>query len=378
MSAKPPAVQDVPQIFSDDRVRQLAVEAKLPVSDDELPGFAKSIRASAVIYIRDTTAVSNDNICREIEAMHRAADRGDGEKAAELVRDMSKATRAFIMKRAIRIGSNILKPSAFRDPARQRAACDKLRGLLSQGGHREEGKWVPHLYLPKRQLIYEQEVQQTIRRWIKAARDRGVSYNIAELRRKAIKSVKGVEAPNLPDRANGYEPVHRPYDSEVDLATNELERARQYVGKCGYMSERMQCEIDYFTQKLERAKRRAKRKQNTSSRSKLPRWRVMRPPKRRAVRNFIMFLQVDYYNATGRMPPVTASKSVSRSRDPAPGPFARFAERCLDLLGADKIDVVEQINELRRRARNKLKKKRHIQNAKNPRNKGTYRSLLFF
>lgn len=267
-----PAAKDVPRIFSDNEVRKLAAEERLPLSDDELRPIAAMVRARALICLRGTNTVTDNDIRREIKALYRAADLGDGKMANKLVRDMSKETRAFLNKRAIKNGWKIPKPSAFLDRARQRAACEALRQLLSTGGHREEGKLVPHLYLPRRQFIYEQEVQQTIRRWIKAARDRGVKYDMAELRRKAIKSVRGVDEP------------------------------------------------------------------------------VSRPPKRQAEREFIMFLQVAYFNATGRKPPVTASKSGTGSGDAVPGPFARFVQRCLDLLGPDKVDVVAQINELHRRA----------------------------
>jgi hypothetical protein len=263
------AARDVPQIFSDDRVRQLMAEAKLPLSGDELRRFAASIRAAALVYIRDTNTVTDNDIRREIEALYRAADSGDSEKAAKLVRVMSKETRAFLNKPAIRISSKIPKPSAFLDRARWRAACETVRRLCSQGGHREEGKLVPHLYLPKRQFMYEQGVQEQLRPWVKAANRRDIKVNMAELQRKAVRN-----------------------------AVNSN----------------------------------------------------LRSPKRQAERDFIMFLQVAYFNATGRMPPVTASKSGSRSREPAPGPLARFVQRCLDLLVADKVDVIAQINELHRRA----------------------------
>jgi len=88
---------------------------------------------------------------------------------------------------------------------------------------------VPHLYLPRRQFIYEEGVQKPTWRWMKAANKRGVKVNMRELRRKAVKVLKGVDLP-------------------------------------------------------------------------------LRSPKRQAERDFIMFLQADYFNATGRRPPVTARK----------------------------------------------------------------------
>ena len=67
--------------------------------------------------------------------------------------------------------------------------------------------------------------------------------------------------------------------------------------------------------------------------------------KRAAERNFVMWLQIAWLEATGKMPPRTArNPDVSR----ALGPFARFAKECLKLAGAGHANVVELINELER------------------------------
>jgi hypothetical protein len=229
---KVPAAEDVPRIFSDRRVREIAAETRLPpLSDDDLRRFAASIRAGALVYIRDKKTPNDDDVRREIEALYRAVDQHQCVKAADLVQSLSRQTRAFLNKRAIRISLKIPRPSAFLDRARRRAACETLRRLLSQGGRWKGGKCIPLLYVPRRH---------------------------------------GIE-----------------------------------IG--------------------------------------------VRRPKRQAERDFIMFLQVDYLNATGLKPPVTARKSGTGSANPVPGPFARFAQRCLDLLGADKADATGQINELQAR-----------------------------
>jgi hypothetical protein len=67
--------------------------------------------------------------------------------------------------------------------------------------------------------------------------------------------------------------------------------------------------------------------------------------KRGAERNFVMWLQIAWLEATGKMPPRTA-RNPDRSR--ALGPFARFAKECLKLAGAGHANVVELINELER------------------------------
>jgi hypothetical protein len=68
-------------------------------------------------------------------------------------------------------------------------------------------------------------------------------------------------------------------------------------------------------------------------------------PRRDAERNFFMWLQIAWLEATGKMPPRTA-RNPDRSR--ALGPFARFAKECLKLAGAGHANVVELINELER------------------------------
>jgi hypothetical protein len=290
-----PAAADVRLIFSDQRVREMiAAEKKLSslFSDDGLRQFAASIRAAARVYIRDVDVVSHVDIRREIEALYRAIVLADCIKAAELVANMAKQTRTFLNKRAVKVGLKISKPSAFRDRSRCRAACETLRQLLSQGGHLDNGKWVPHLYLPRRQFVFEVGVQDLIRRWVKTAEKRGISVNMEELTRKALINIKG----------KGFAPK-------------------------------------------------------------------LRPPKRQAVRTLIRDIQVAFLKTTGKKPPLWATKSDSRPRvaetaDPVAGPFARFVQRCVDLLGTDKsvaIDAIGQMNELERR-RAALRKKQQNAN----------------
>lgn len=75
----------------------------------------------------------------------------------------------------------------------------------------------------------------------------------------------------------------------------------------------------------------------------------LRSPKRQPERDFIMFLQVDFFNATGRHPPVTARKYEHSDGTLRPSPFVEMVRKCLELLGAEKVDVIEQINRLQSR-----------------------------
>jgi hypothetical protein len=267
-----PASQ-VPIVFSNKRVREITTGLRPPLDDDQTRRFAASQRQTARIYLGAKRTQKVD-VSDEVKALYRAAEQHEFEKAATLMRDLSRQTREFLNKRAARIGLKLPRPIFFRDRARRRSACETVRRLSSQGGHLEAGKWVPHLYLPKHQPIYELEVQRTILRWIKAAHKRGVKTNMRELQRKAIKGVRGAE-PEL------------------------------------------------------------------------------RSPKRQPERDFIMFLQVDFLTATGRNPPETARKYAHRDLTLRPSPFVEMVQKCLELLGAEKVDVIEQINKLQTR-RSKL------------------------
>ena len=69
-----PAPQDVPRIFSDDQVRQLAAVAKLP-ADANLPHFATAVRDAALLYIRDASTASDNEVHHGVDVLLRAADR---------------------------------------------------------------------------------------------------------------------------------------------------------------------------------------------------------------------------------------------------------------------------------------------------------------
>lgn len=67
-------------------------------------------------------------------------------------------------------------------------------------------------------------------------------------------------------------------------------------------------------------------------------------PRRDAERDFIMWLQLTWLEATGERPSLAANPE-------RPGPFARMARKCLALVGAGHADVVGLINELNKRRR---------------------------
>jgi hypothetical protein len=266
----------VPIAFSNKHVREITARLRPPLDEGQVRRFAASLRKAARVYLRAKQA-QKDDISHEIKALYRTAELHQYKKAAKLVQDLSKQTRDFLNKRAARIGLKLPRPVFFLDRARRQAACETVRRLCSEGGHKEEGEWVPHLYLPKRQFIYEEGVQKPTWRWVKAANKRGIKASMRELRRNVVKVLKGVDLP-------------------------------------------------------------------------------LRSPKRQAERDFIIFLQVDYFNITGLCPPVTARKYEHSDRTLRPSPFVEMVQECLGLLGAEKVDVIEQIDKLQSR-RSAQKKK---------------------
>src|SRR5262249_23934952 len=67
-------------------------------------------------------------------------------------------------------------------------------------------------------------------------------------------------------------------------------------------------------------------------------------PKRAAELNFIIWLQIGWLDATGKLPSLAANPD-------RPGRFARMVRECLQLVGASHADAVGLINELNKRRR---------------------------
>jgi hypothetical protein len=76
---------------------------------------------------------------------------------------------------------------------------------------------------------------------------------------------------------------------------------------------------------------------------------IPKPAKRDAERNFIMFLQLTWLEATGVKPALSANAASLTATAERAGPFIKMAKECLELIGATHADVVGLINELNRR-----------------------------
>jgi hypothetical protein len=110
-----PASQ-VPIVFSDKRVREITARLSPPLDHDQTRRFARSLRKTARVYLGAKRAQKVD-VSDEVRALYRVAERHQFEKAAKLMRDLSKQTRAFLNERAERIGLKLPKPSFFLDRA---------------------------------------------------------------------------------------------------------------------------------------------------------------------------------------------------------------------------------------------------------------------
>jgi hypothetical protein len=140
------AVRDVPQIFSDDNVRRLAAETKLPLPPDtDLPRFAAGIRSAAEIYIRDVDTADNNAVHHEIKTLYSAANRRRYVETAKRIDSLSQRTRDFINERSKRPNVPWVLPhaDALRSEATRDDACAVIVSLLRVGGRWQEGRRRP-------------------------------------------------------------------------------------------------------------------------------------------------------------------------------------------------------------------------------------------
>jgi len=197
------AVADVPHIFNAACIGRLADMVEL--SPDLREPFAGAVHRLARVFIRDANTPNDDDTTREVKAAYAAAEAHKYAEAAKLAAGMSKPTWSFLHKRAMRLKLRLPKPSAFLDHTRRRAACEALRRITSQGGHREDGRLVPHLYLPKRQLAREERAQELIRLGVEDAIERGVTTDMASIRREVVAVVTAQMAKHAKRRGAALE-----------------------------------------------------------------------------------------------------------------------------------------------------------------------------
>lgn len=182
------AADDVPRVFDDACIRELASISKLPVNANFL-SFAEGVRDAAQIYARDARLPSSNDLYHEVEELHRAADAAqiytrdarlpnsndldpqveELHRAAEghlytqvatLIESLSPSARALLNSRGAWSSPGIAMPSpdALHDATHREEACARIASLCRYGGHyverrRPSGKryhtWRWLIYAPK-------------------------------------------------------------------------------------------------------------------------------------------------------------------------------------------------------------------------------------
>jgi hypothetical protein len=152
-------VDKVPVIFDDDCVQKLAYIRKLP-SDADLGMYAKLIRNGVRAFAHGARVPSSNDLHQEIKALYNAALREKYDTVADLLENLSPATRDWLneryQRRSLR-GTTLPAAEDLRDPTHRKPAL--VVQLCSTGGKIIEGRrrptgrrsrtFKPRLYAPE-------------------------------------------------------------------------------------------------------------------------------------------------------------------------------------------------------------------------------------
>jgi hypothetical protein len=173
------AAEDVDRVFDYDQIAELTAIAKLP-ADADRQRFAEGVRDAVRIYARDAREPSVNDLHREIEKLHRAAERQQYDQLAVLVEGLSPKARNLLNTRGARLGVMLPSPEALRG-AQHEEACAAIvkltqfggedrKGRKRPGGKRSPDTWRPHLYAPSRQRNFpKREAERTLIIMLQAA-----------------------------------------------------------------------------------------------------------------------------------------------------------------------------------------------------------------
>jgi hypothetical protein len=129
---------DVPYVFDDACLKELAELTRLPSSAD-MRIFGAGVRWAVRGFLNETNQPTPNRLHREIAALHRATMRAEYEKLAVLIECISPAARHWLEGRRATIGElmpdwRIPDAEELRDPARRANAASGLRRLIQVGG----------------------------------------------------------------------------------------------------------------------------------------------------------------------------------------------------------------------------------------------------
>lgn len=175
------AVEDVAREFNDKSIEALARIAKLPAGADR-QRFGEGIREAARIYARDSREPNVNELHKEIGRLHRAAERGQYDQLAKLLKGLSSKARNSLNVRGARPTLKLSLPPAEALRGAQRAEARATIAKLTQfGGEYAEGRrrpsgnrsrptWRPFLYAPEpRRHFPKREAERNFTMWLGTA-----------------------------------------------------------------------------------------------------------------------------------------------------------------------------------------------------------------
>jgi hypothetical protein len=172
--------QDIDRVFSEECIRHLVETCGLPTPID-LGRLRKGIHAAAHVFARDTQIPNSNAVHREIELLHRAADKRQCQKAATLLDALSLPALGLLKRRASRLGIKLPSSGLLLLNGRSTVACAKIARLCQLGGEYVKGRrrptgkrsrptWRPLLYAPKRSPHFaKREAERNFVIWLKLA-----------------------------------------------------------------------------------------------------------------------------------------------------------------------------------------------------------------
>jgi hypothetical protein len=178
-SREPIAAADIPRVFDDARIDELAAIGRLPAGANR-KRFAESIREAARIYAKDARMPTDNELNAEIDALYRAAERKRYGQVADLLEKLSPKARELLSKRATRLSLELPATEDLCKAARQERACEIVLSLCQYGGsygtgrRRPSGKrsrtWRPLVHAPKRTRHFpKRDAELNFIMWLQAA-----------------------------------------------------------------------------------------------------------------------------------------------------------------------------------------------------------------
>jgi len=180
-SKRPIATEEIPRIFDDACIEELAQIGKLPASAD-MKRFAEGIREAAHIYATDVREPNENEVRAEVEKLYLAAERRLYDQVAILIEKLS--ARAFRLLKFAELTRTSFPSPGPRDESRRRGATSiqwisitlPSPETLRDHAQREEAcatvvkLWRPYLRAPEpRRHFPKRESERTFVMWLRIA-----------------------------------------------------------------------------------------------------------------------------------------------------------------------------------------------------------------